>query len=610
MAVKLIPGVNDLATTNPSLAKEWAADLNHNISPKDITSGSAKEVWWRCSKGHEWQTRPATRSRGVGCPFCVNQRAWPGFNDLLSLFPEIAREWDPKRNGDMSASKVVSGSNKKYWWICPSGHSFESAVSKRTISGQGCPFCSGNRVLAGFNDLKTTRPELASEWSDKNYPTLATEVTAGSNRKYWWICKKGHEWKQSPNVRSSGNNCPYCSHQTHLAGYNDLATINPKLAQAWDETKNGAPASSVMSNARIAAWWKCDAGHSWQANLRGVRDGQCPYCTNRQLLAGFNDLESRSPELARQWNSDRNRGLSPSDVLWTGRDASFWWDCDQGHTWKATLASRNMGSGCPVCSNQLIEPGVNDMASTHPELAASFHPSKNGGASPDKIFAGTGAKFWWQCELGHEWRTTANSRFNGTGCPYCSNVKFLAGFNDLESRSPEIARQWNYKRNGGLVPSQVKFTSRAAKYWWICDQLHEWEASLASRNNGNGCPDCAEYGFKPNKPAIFYFIENTALRARKIGITNIEDRAVRLSTFSIHGWKQVHIVESDDGAGIRELEGFIKKWIRKDLKLPQYLSPEEMRITGGWTETFSIDGPSNQEVKKMIKIGCKRLGLL
>jgi hypothetical protein len=178
------------------------------------------------------------------------------------------------------------------------------------------------------------------------------------------------------------------------------------------------------------------------------------------------------------------------------------------------------------------------------------------------------------------------------------------------SRSPEIARQWNYKRYGGLLPSEVKFTSRAAKYWWICESLHEWEASLASRNNGSGCPDCAEYGFKPNKPAIFYFIENKSLRARKIGITNIEDRAVRLSRFSALGWKQLHIVESDDGAGIRELESFIKKWIRKDLQLPQYLSAEEMGMTGGWTETFSIQGPSNESVKEMIKIGCERLGLL
>jgi hypothetical protein len=254
---------------------------------------------------------------------------------------------------------------------------------------------------------------------------------------------------------------------------------------------------------------------------------------------GFNELNSKRPELAKQWNSNRNVGLSPSDVLWTGRDASYWWDCDKGHTWKATLASRNIGSGCPVCANQLIEPGVNDMASTHPEIAASFHPSKNLGSSPEQIFAGTGAKFWWKCELGHEWKTTANSRFNGTGCP-----------------------------------------------------------------------DCAEYGFKPNKPAIFYFIENKSLRARKIGITNIEDRAVRLSRFSALGWKQLHVVENDNGAGIRELEGFMKKWIRKDLKLPQYLSAEEMGLTGGWTETFSIEGPSNEAVKKMIKIGCERLGLL
>jgi hypothetical protein len=609
MAVKLVPGQNDLATTHRELSQQWAADLNGGLSPSHLTAGSGREVWWRCEKSHTWRSRPATRSKGIGCPFCANQRAWPGYNDLKSLFPEIALDWDSDLNSDTSPSDVVAGSNKKYWWVCSREHRFEASVSNRTLRKQGCPFCSSNRVLAGFNDLATTKPELAAQWSIRNSPIKASDVLPGSNKKYWWKCSNNHEWEQSPNVRSAGNNCPICSHQQLLPGYNDLATTNPDLAKFWDSEKNGASASAFAANARITAWWTCEEGHSWQANLRGMRNGQCPFCSNRSLLEGFNDLATKSPNLASQWNFMRNGNLKPNQVIFTSRSAAYWWTCEVGHEWKASLASRNLGNGCPVCSKQLISPGVNDMATTHPGIAASFHPTKNADILPSGIAAGTAKQFWWICELGHEWKTSANSRYNGSGCPYCTNVKFLSGFNDLETRSPQLVKQWNYQRNGSLTPSQVKFTSRASAYWWICEMGHEWKASLASRNNGAGCPSCAEFGFKPNKPAIFYFIENISLRARKVGITNLEDRAVRLSRFHLQGWKDIMLIQDDSGAKIRELEKLAIKWIRKEKMMPRYLSAEEMGINGGWTETFSIDGVSNREVISQLELYCAKLGI-
>lgn len=525
LAVKILVGVNDFATTHPILCKEWSKEKNLPLTAKDLTAGSGKSVWWNCKKKHSWEAAPATRAKGVGCPYCSNQRALFGYNDLETKFPKLAKEWNFEKNTPLTPREVIPGSNKKYWWICPAGHDYEASAKSRS-RGSGCPFCSNNRLLKGFNDLATTHPHLAKEWNkSKNSNKKPSEVIAGTNKKYWWECSLGHEWMQSPNGRVGGNDCPVCAHQKLWAGFNDLATVNPKLASQWDSEKNGITPSEIMTGAKFLAWWKCDQGHEWQSQLRGRKDGNCSICLNRVFLQGFNDLETKHPELAEQWNTKKNTPLKPSEVLFTSRDKKYWWLCKEGHEWEATLASRKIGNNCPVCSRQLVVAGVNDMATTNPELSASFDLKKNYPTKPDQVFAGTGKAFWWKCEEGHSWQAVSNSRFYG-----------------------------------------------------------------------RGCPTCAEYGFKPELPAIFYFIENTSLSARKIGITNVERNNTRLGGFAKQGWREILIIEHENGALIQVIEKEILKWIRVDKGMTVYLTAKEMGRQGGWTETFSLEGPSNREI--------------
>jgi len=531
-----VSGQNDLATTNPKLAKEWAK-TNLPLTPKDLTAGSGKTVWWVCKKNHSWQASPSTRNKGVGCPYCSNQRALYKYNDLETKFPKIAKQWNFEKNTPLTPREVIPGSNKRYWWTCPKGHDYEAKVSNRTSRETGCPFCSNNIVLKGFNDLATTHPTLAKEWSkSKNSNTKPSDVIAGTNSKYWWVCKLGHEWLQSPNSRSGGRSCPVCAHQQLLTGFNDLETMKPQLASQWNSKKNGIKPSQIMTGARFLAWWKCEKGHEWQSQLRGRKDGNCSICLNRVLLEGFNDLQTKHPELAEQWNAQKNSPLKPSEILSTIRSKKFWWLCNEGHEWEASLASRKIGNNCPVCSRQLVLPGVNDMATTNPELAASFDLKKNHPTTPDQILAGTGKSFWWRCEEGHSWKAVSISRFNG-----------------------------------------------------------------------RGCPTCAEYGFKPELPAIFYFIENISLSARKIGITNVERNNTRLGGFAKQGWQEVLIIEHKDGSLIQSIEKEVLKWIREDKGLPIYLTAKEMGRQGGWTETFSSEGVSRSAVVKKVQSIAKSL---
>ena len=103
---KLIVGVNDLATVNPELAKEWDYEKNEK-KPQDYTAGSGIKVWWLCEKGHSWQVAIYSRVSGRGCPICSNKQVCKGINDLATLKPNLAKEWNYDKNDTLTPSDVT-----------------------------------------------------------------------------------------------------------------------------------------------------------------------------------------------------------------------------------------------------------------------------------------------------------------------------------------------------------------------------------------------------------------------------------------------------------------------------------------------------------------------
>lgn len=156
--------MDNLLKTFKSLMKEYNYEKNAGIDLDSITIGTHKKIWWKCSLGHEWQAEVYSRNKGAGCPYCANYKAWAGYNDLATINPRLASEWDYEKNGDLKPIDVTVGSHKKVWWICSKGHEWEMSVKDRA-GRQGCPYCSNKRVLSGFNDLATTYPSLADEWN-------------------------------------------------------------------------------------------------------------------------------------------------------------------------------------------------------------------------------------------------------------------------------------------------------------------------------------------------------------------------------------------------------------------------------------------------------------
>ena len=122
----------------------------------------------------------------------MNSRRIDKDKSLAALYPEIAVQWHPAMNGDLTPYDVGSGSNVKVWWMCDKGHKWQAMPCHRTKHRSGCPYCSGNIVIPGKTDLQTLFPEIACEFdADKNKETTPSQVCAKSGKKIWWLCTKG-----------------------------------------------------------------------------------------------------------------------------------------------------------------------------------------------------------------------------------------------------------------------------------------------------------------------------------------------------------------------------------------------------------------------------------
>lgn len=265
----------------------------------------------------------------------------------------------------------------------------------------------------------------------------------------------------------------------------------------------------------------------WQAIIKNRNNGiGCIYLSGKSVWKGFNDLQTVNPELAQQWHTAKNRNLKPTQVT-SNSHRKVWWilsydipgDYPIEHLrgkhfdfeWESTIAHRNNGRDCPYLNGKAVWPGFNDIATINPELAAQWHPVKNGNLKPTKVTIGSKKKVWWilpydvpdDYPIEHlrgkhfdfEWKASANER-NYNGCPYFSGKATWEGFNDLQTVNPTLAKEWHPTKNRGLKSTQVTVNSNRKVWWLLSYEDHktgkyfnfEWQATVYSRNQGVGCP--------------------------------------------------------------------------------------------------------------------------
>ncbi len=344
---------NSLSSVYPELMKQWSS--KNILNPTEVSAGSGKQVWWVCEDGHEWKTTVySVAVQRTGCPTCWGRVRVTGVNDASTLLPHLGKEFDSEKN-PRPLSSYGPGSGMKLWWRCELGHSYQATLANRS-NGTGCPFCSNRKLLSGFNDLATCRPDLAEQLDEKKSGFKAQDLIIGSATKVWWLCEKRHSWQVSVSSRSK-TNCPICSGNQLLPGYNDLKTTNPKLAKEWHPEKNKSKVESVSGGSHKKAWWLGKCGHEWQATIssRNHQGIGCPVCNGKMVLPGFNDLAEIDPSLAKEWDFEKNHPITPNQVS-VSSGKKFWWKCSEGHSWKTDVSHRRQGRQCPTCANSGFDP--------------------------------------------------------------------------------------------------------------------------------------------------------------------------------------------------------------------------------------------------------------
>ncbi len=252
-----------------------------------------------------------------------------------------------------------------------------------------------------------------------------------------------------------------------------LSVTHPELAKTavgWDPSKltQGSDKKQV---------WLCPKGHQFisaiSAQVRGIG---CGVCAGRQVVKGVNDLATTHPELAA-----RLVGCDPQKIT-SGSSRKHFWRCDLGHITEAVVYSKVNGNGCPVCANDRLLTGFNDLATTNPELSKDAF-----NWDPSLTISGTNKKLEWKChKCGHIWVASANHRRN-RGCLSCKHKKVVTGVNDLATKFPELAVEafnWDPR-------NELPYTKK--KLEWKCSAYgHTWLATTTNRiSRGDGCPICS-----------------------------------------------------------------------------------------------------------------------
>ena len=543
-----------LAEARPDLAKEWNYEKNGDLKPEDVSCGSHKKVWWiQHDKSPvtgkimklEWEAIIFNRTiHHQGNPIKQGQKTLKNYNDLESLRPDLASEWNYKRNGDLKPDMVTCGSNKKVWWIqydkSPVTNQimkleWEAKIADRN-KGSGNPIKSGHQVVYLYNDLLSLRPDIAKEWNyERNGDLKPDMVTCNSTKKVWWIQYDKSpvtgevmklEWKAVIYSRVLGSDNPIKAGKITLKNYNDLASLYPDLAKEWNYERNGSLTPDMVTcGSHKKVWWiQYDKSPvtgdiiklEWEASINNrIKKRGCPQKAGVQILKGYNDLASLYPDLAAEWNYERNGDLTP-DMVTCGSSQKVWWiQYDKSPItgeimkleWMAPICIRVYKNiGCPIKAGKIALKNYNDLASLRPDLTSEWDYERNGDLTPDMVTCGSGQKVWWiQYDkspitgemMKLEWKASISNRaLLGRGNPIKHGAIALKNYNDLASLRPDLASEWNYERNGNLSPDMVTCGCNK-KVWWIQYDKNpitneivkfEWKTSInarANRNSGN-----------------------------------------------------------------------------------------------------------------------------
>ncbi|MFF1540684.1 zinc-ribbon domain-containing protein [Microbacterium sp. NPDC058269] len=333
------------------------------------------------------------------------------------------------------------------------------------------------------------------QFVSSDLPRTRFDLAWTSNQPNEYLCFLGHRFtanrKSLVDARRS-DGCRYCARRAPLRGFNTLADTHPQLISEWHPVLNkGLHPEELLSGSARRVVWLCSKGHSYAqtpaARSKGVG---CGYCANHLVDPESNALSVTHPELATEWHPTKNGRLAVDDVV-AGSATKRWWRCAQmGHDYlMAPVVRSRIGGGCPYCSRKKVD-ASNNLAATHPHVAALWHPTKNTSVHLERTLSGTGRRVWFRCPRGHEWAQVVNRQVRQPGCQRCDGRSVPAG-TSMRDTHPQLADELDADLNGGITADNIH--AAATPYvWWCCSRQHRWRTSPKLRSMGRGgCQICS-----------------------------------------------------------------------------------------------------------------------
>lgn len=490
-----IIGINDLGTIHPELVSEWNYNKNSN-SPSEFLSNSGKKVWWICSKGHEWEAVIFSRSRGNGCPYCAGQVAILGENDLNTLYPRLAQEWDFKLNYPLLPTQIMAGSSKKVWWKCKYGHSWCTSPNNRTSQYSNCPICSAekgtsfpeqaiyyyvNQIVPAVNRYIINGVEI-----DIFVPSLNLGIEYDGI--YFHSLKSAIEREQKKNLfcKNAGIRLIRVK-ETRIPMEEEADIIYRKIG------KNATSLEEVINCIlQIIAEYGIQTSH---LNINLSQDDIAIY-KEYLSMEKAGSVANYNPNLLMEWDYDKNKGICPTTIS-HGSPKKVWWLCPLGHSYKAMVSHRtqsNSPTSCPICAGQQILSGFNDLATKRPDLLKEWNFELNDNVNPNELSPNSSKKVNWICPKGHYYKASITKRNQGRNCPVCVGKQIMEGVNDFATLQPQLAKEWDYERNE-LLPQNYAEHSNKKVYWKCSKCKYSWLAAINQRVRGNcNCPRCKNGG--------------------------------------------------------------------------------------------------------------------
>lgn len=310
-------------------------------------------------------------------------------------------------------------------------------------------------------------------------------------------------------------NCDYDVERDQLDIFEQIKSVqrertleeeHPELVKEWNYEKNGTLTPDMfLSGGGDKVWWKCPLGHEWKASIQPrTKNGVgCPYCANKKVLVGYNDLATTDPSVSAEWDYGRNQGLTPQSIT-RSVAKKVYWICPKGHSYQMRIDHRSNGHGCPYCSGRKAIPGVNDFATLFPQLLDEWNYEMNTGISPNQLLPGSEKKVWWTCRTcGNTWKAMIYNRTKGSGCPECG--KNRATIRSLETKIQKSGslKDWcqlhpdkmylldDWDASNEDRPDSV-FPNSHKKVLWTCRLCgHRWEQRIDERVlRNNTCSNC------------------------------------------------------------------------------------------------------------------------